>query len=311
MKSLRIPILSFFAVFFFAFTLATSANAQNGNVAREGNDDGRLRVIAVFAHPDDADAKMGGTAALMAKAGHAVKFLSITSGDAGHQSEGGGALARRRRAEAQEAARRLGIDEYKVLDNHDGELLPELHIRQQVIREIRNWNADVVLGLRPNDYHPDHRYAGVLVQDAAYMVVVPNVTPDTPPLTKNPVFLYMSDGFQKPNPFSHDIVVGIDEVLETKVLGLDAHVSQMYEWLPWVGGNLDEVPETSEERVKWMMDRRTQWSRVSDEQRAGLVKWYGAEKGNSFKHAESFEICEYGKQPTEEEIRKIFPMLQP
>ena len=310
MKSLRTPIFSFFAAFFFALTLSTFANAQNGNVAREGNDDGRLRVIAVFAHPDDADSKMGGTAALMAKAGHAVKFLSITSGDAGHQSEGGGALARRRRAEAQEAARRLGIDEYKVLDNHDGELLPELHIRQQVIREIRNWNADVVLGLRPNDYHPDHRYAGVLVQDAAYMVVVPNVTPDTPPLTKNPVFLYMSDGFQKPNPFSHDIVVGIDEVLETKVLGLDAHVSQMYEWLPWVGGNLDEVPETSEARVQWMMDRRTQWSRVSDEQRAGLVKWYGAEKGNSFKHAESFEICEYGKQPTEEEIRKIFPMFQ-
>ncbi len=310
MKAIRITIFSLFAVVLFSFTLINSASAQNGNVSRADQEDGRLRVIAVFAHPDDADSKMGGTAALMAKAGHAVKFLSITSGDAGHQSEGGGALARRRRAEAQEAARRLGIDEYKVLDNHDGELLPELHIRQQVIREIRNWNADVVLGLRPNDYHPDHRYAGVLVQDAAYMVVVPNVTPDTPPLTKNPVFLYMSDGFQKPNPFSHDIVVGIDEVLETKVLGLDAHVSQMYEWLPWVGGNLDEVPETSEARVQWMMDRRTQWSRVSDEQRSGLVKWYGAEKGNSFKHAESFEICEYGKQPTEEEIRKIFPMFQ-
>jgi len=310
MKSIRIPFFSLIAAFLIAITISSSALAQNGNVAREDQDDGRLRVIAVFAHPDDADSKMGGTAALMAKAGHAVKFVSITSGDAGHQSEGGGALARRRRAEAQEAARRLGIDEYKVLDNHDGELLPELHIRQQVIREIRNWNADVVLGLRPNDYHPDHRYAGVLVQDAAYMVVVPNVTPDTPPLTKNPVFLYMSDGFQKPNPFSHDIVVGIDEVLETKVRGLDAHVSQMYEWLPWVSGTLDQVPETSEERVQWMMDRRTQWSRVSDEQRAGLVKWYGAEKGNSFKHAESFEICEYGKQPTEEEIRKIFPMFQ-
>jgi len=310
MKSIRIPFFSLIAAFLIAITISSSALAQNGNVAREDQDDGRLRVIAVFAHPDDADSKMGGTAALMAKAGHAVKFVSITSGDAGHQSEGGGALARRRRAEAQEAARRLGIDEYKVLDNHDGELLPELHIRQQVIREIRSWNADVVLGLRPNDYHPDHRYAGVLVQDAAYMVVVPNVTPDTPPLTKNPVFLYMSDGFQKPNPFSHDIVVGIDEVLETKVRGLDAHVSQMYEWLPWVSGTLDQVPETSEERVQWMMDRRTQWSRVSDEQRAGLVKWYGAEKGNSFKHAESFEICEYGKQPTEEEIRKIFPMFQ-
>lgn len=267
------------------------------------------RIIAIFAHPDDADSKMGGTAAMLSKMGHKVKFVSITSGDAGHQSQGGGALAKRRRAEAQEAARRFGIEEYKVLDNHDGELLPKLHIRQQVIREIREWNADVVLGLRPNDYHPDHRYAGVLVQDAAYMVVVPNVAPDTPPLEKNPVFLYMRDGFQKPNPFSHDIVVGIDEVIDQKVYALDAHESQMYEWLPWVGGNLDSVPEGDEERLEWLKER---WASrgVSEEQRAGLEKWYGEEKAGSFKYAESFEICEYGKQPTDEEIRQIFPMLK-
>lgn len=292
-----------------AFLLPLLAIAQNPNVGTDDGADDRLRVIAIFAHPDDAESKMGGTAALMAQMGHAVKFVSITNGDAGHQSQGGGALAKRRRAEAQDAARILGVEEYVVLDNHDGELLPELHIRQQVIREIRKWNADVVLGLRPNDYHPDHRYAGVLVQDAAYMVVVPNVTPDTPPLTKNPVFLYMSDRFQKPNPFSHDIVVGIDEVMETKVRGLDAHVSQMYEWLPWVNGTLEDVPETSEERIQWMMDRRTSWSNVSDEQRESLIKWYGEERGSQFQHAESFEICEYGYQPTEEDIRRIFPMF--
>lgn len=267
------------------------------------------RIIAIFAHPDDADSKMGGTAALLAKMGHKVKFVSITSGDAGHQSQGGGALAKRRRSEAKEAARRFGIEEYRVMDNHDGELLPKLHIRQDVIREIREWDADVVIGLRPNDYHPDHRYAGVLVQDAAYMVVVPNVAPDTPPLDKNPVFLYMSDRFQKPNPFSHDIVIGIDEVIDQKVYALDAHESQMYEWLPWVSGNLDEVPEGEEERIQWLKDR---WANrgVSEEQRAGLIKWYGQEKGDSFQYAESFEICEYGKQPTEDEIREIFPMLK-
>lgn len=267
------------------------------------------RIIAIFAHPDDADSKMGGTAALLADMGHKVKFVSITSGDAGHQSQGGGALAKRRRAEAKEAAKRFGIEEYRVMDNHDGELLPELHIRQDVIREIRDWDADVVIGLRPNDYHPDHRYAGVLVQDAAYMVVVPNVAPDTPPLDKNPVFLYMSDGFQKPNPFSHDIVVGIDEVIDQKVFALDAHKSQMYEWLPWVSGTLDEVPEGEEARLKWLKQR---WANrgVSDEQRAGLEKWYGKEKAKSFQYAESFEICEYGKQPTNDEIRDIFPMLK-
>ena len=139
--------------------------------------DAPLRIIVFGAHPDDCDLDAGGTAALWAAKGHAVKFVALTNGDAGHQSEGGGALAKRRRAEAQEAGRRLGIAEYEVLDNHDGELEPTLAVRQQVIRRIRQWNADVVIAPRPNDYHPDHRYTGVVVQDSAYMVVVPNVTP--------------------------------------------------------------------------------------------------------------------------------------
>jgi LmbE family N-acetylglucosaminyl deacetylase len=159
---------------------------------------GRLRIIAFGAHPDDCDIKFGGTAAKFARAGHAVKFVSITNGDAGHQDMGGGMLAKRRYKETQESARRLGIAEYEVFDNHDGELTPNLEVRRQVIRAIRKWNADIVIAPRPNDYHPDHRYAGVLVQDAAYMVVVPNVTPDVEPLKKNPVFLYYNDRFQKP-----------------------------------------------------------------------------------------------------------------
>ena len=151
--------------------------------------------------------------------GHQVKFVSVTNGDAGHQSEGGGALAKRRRAEAQEAARRFGIAEYEVLDNHDGELEPTLAVRQEIIRRIRRWNADVVIAPRPNDYHPDHRYTGVLVQDTAYMVMVPNVCPDTPPLRKNPVFLYSQDGFQRPNPFRPDVAVSIDSVFDQKIHG--------------------------------------------------------------------------------------------
>lgn len=296
---------SSFALSFIFMLLPFFAFAQNA----EKKDD-RTRVIAIFAHPDDGDAKMGGTAALLAEMGYAVKFVSITNGDAGHHEEGGGMLAKRRRAEAAEAGRRLGIDEYKVLDNHDGELLPELHIRQQVIREIRNWNADIVLGLRPNDYHPDHRYAGVLVQDAAYMVVVPNVTPDTPPLRKNPVFLYMQDGFQKPNPFSHDIVIAIDDAFEKKVNAFDAHESQVYEWLPWVSGNLDEVPEGKEERKEFLRNGFIGRMGISTEQKAGLEKWYGKKEASTFKYAESFEICEYGRQPSEEEIRALFPMLE-
>jgi LmbE family N-acetylglucosaminyl deacetylase len=277
-------------------TVATTLQAQE-----------KIRIIAFGAHPDDCDIRASGTAAIFASLGHAVKFVSVTNGDAGHQNMSGAELAERRRLEAKESARRLGIT-YEVLDNHDGELLPTLKVRQQIIRKIREWNADVVMAPRPNDYHPDHRYTGVLVQDAAYMVVVPSVTPDVPPLRKNPVFLYYEDRFQQPNPFRPDIAVRIDEVIDKKIEALDAHVSQFYEWLPWVDGRLNEVPKDPVERKAWLKRERTK--EASPAVRASLVKWYGAEQGKAAKYYEAFEICEYGAQPDEARIRKLFPMLR-
>jgi LmbE family N-acetylglucosaminyl deacetylase len=270
--------------------------------------DQKIRVIAFGAHPDDCDIRASGTAALFAQAGYPVRFVSVTNGDAGHQTMKGKELAERRLAEAKESARRIGID-YVVLNNHDGELLPTLEVREQVIRQIRSWNADVVLAPRPNDYHPDHRYTGVLVQDAAYMVVVPAVTPDVPPLKKNPVFLYYEDRFQRPNPFRPDIAVRLDEVIDKKIEALDAHVSQFYEWLPWVDGRLAEVPKDHVLRKQWLKKERTR--EPNPAVRAALVKWYGPETGNSTKYYEAFEICEYGAQPDEARIRKLFPMLHP
>jgi LmbE family N-acetylglucosaminyl deacetylase len=268
---------------------------------------GKLRVIAFGAHPDDCDIRAAGTAALFAKMGYAVKFVSVTNGDAGHQTMKGSELARRRLGEAKESARRLGI-EYEVLNNHDGELLPTLEVRKQIIGQIRKWNADIVLAPRPNDYHPDHRYTGVLVQDAAYMVVVPSVTPEVPALRKNPVFLYYEDHFQRPNPFRPDIAVDIDDVIDQKIDALDSHVSQFYEWLPWVDGKLEEVPKDPAERKVWLKRSRTR--EISDPVRASLVKWYGPQKGNAVKYYEAFEICEYGTQPDEARIRQLFPMLR-
>ena len=63
-------------------------------------------------------------------------FVSLTNGDAGHHEKGGGALAKIRMAEAKEAGKRFGV-EYKVLDNHDGELMPTLENRKKIIRIIR------------------------------------------------------------------------------------------------------------------------------------------------------------------------------
>src|SRR5262245_7549266 len=174
-------------------------------------DDGKLRVIAFGAHPDDCELKAGGVAARWAALGHHVKFVSVTNGDVGHWRLAGGPLALRRKAEVQKCARILGIAT-EVLDIHDGELLPTLENRRAITRLIREWQADLVLSHRPNDYHPDHRNVGVLVQDAAYMVTVPFFCPDTPYLKHNPIFLFFEDRFTKPNRFSADIVVAVDDV---------------------------------------------------------------------------------------------------
>jgi LmbE family N-acetylglucosaminyl deacetylase len=265
-----------------------------------------IRIIMIGAHPDDCDQGGGGTAILFASMGYAVKFVSVTNGDAGHQTLGGGALAKRRMAEAKEAGKRFGV-EYDVLNNHDGELIPSLDVRLQIIRKIREWNADVVIAPRPNDYHPDHRYTGVLVQDAAYMVAVPNIASDTPPLKKNPVFLYFQDRFQRPNPFRPDVTVDITSIFDKKVYALAAHESQFFEWLPWVGGYYNEVPASKTEWLPWLTKRQTR--SITPEMMQSLEKWYGKERAGKVKNAEAFEICEYGTQPNADEIKRLFPML--
>ena len=278
--------------------MTVSVNAQR--------DSSKIRIIMIGAHPDDCDEDGGGTAALFAQMGYAVKFLSVTNGDAGHQTLKGKELAKRRYAETQEAGKRIGVT-YDVLDNHDGLLMPTLEVRLEIIKKIREWNADVVIAPRPNDYHPDHRYTGVLVQDAAYMVAVPNIEPETPALRKNPVFLYYEDRFQRPNPFHPDIVVDITSVYSKKIADLDAHESQMYEWLPWIGGYLFEVPQSKQDRIIWLTKKTAR--PISLETRAGLEKWYGKVRADKVQYAEAFEICEYGAQPNDNDIKKLFPML--
>ena len=262
------------------------------------------------AHPDDCEIKAGGTAALWAAAGHHVKFVSLTNGDIGHWREAGGPLARRRNAEVQHAADLLGITT-EVLDNHDGELLPTLENRRTVTRLIREWKADIVMGPRPNDYHPDHRYTGILMQDSAYMVAVPFFCPDTKPLAKNPVFLYYADQFQKPNPFQADIVVGIDAVINQKLNALVDMESQFVE-----GGALGSAELIAggepkhQERRKKVRDAFTKRDRAAAEKyRSQLTAWYGSEHASKIQVAEAFEICEYGEQPTKDALRKLFPFF--
>jgi LmbE family N-acetylglucosaminyl deacetylase len=287
--------------------------AQAGLCAIEGvtipPNDGKLRIIAFGAHPDDCELQVGGTAMMWAKKGHHVLLVSVTNGDIGHWREAGGPLALRRRNEVQKAHQVLGVQGV-ILDVHDGELLPTLENRRMLTRLIREWKADVVLGHRPNDYHPDHRYTGVLVQDAAYMVTVPFFCPDVPPLTKNPVFLYYGDRFQKPNPFDPDIVISIDGVMEKKLDALAIMESQFYEG--GANGSPELMPSDPQKQKERHQQVRTGFARrnqsVADRYRAKLQKWYPGEAAK-VKHAEAFEICEYGSQPNETELKRLFPFF--
>lgn len=275
----------------------------------------KLRIIVFGAHPDDAELKAGGTAAKWAKLGHAVKMVSVTNGDIGHWKEAGGPLARRRLAEVQAAAKVLGVTT-EVLDIHDGELEPTLENRKKITRLIRDWKADIVIAHRPWDYHPDHRYVGVLVQDAAYMVAVPHFCPDSPPLKANPLFLYAADNFQKPYRFKPDIAVAIDDVIETKLDAIHELESQLYE-----GGALGSeeqfrlVPPASNTAARKAWFRKEHyWAKrdadTANQYRDALVSWYGPEKGKAVKYAEAFEICEYGRRVTPAEIKKLFPFYE-
>lgn len=282
------------------------------STASAADADGKLRIIVFGAHPDDAQYKAGGTAAKWTKQGHKVKLVSVTNGDIGHWQSAGGPLAQRRLAEVKKADAIIGA-ETLVLDIHDGELVPSLENRQKIIRVIREWQADIVIAHRPWDYHPDHRYVGVLMQDAAFMVTVPFVCPDVPPLKKNPVFLYSSDGFKKPYPFQADIAVSVDDVFDLKLTAIHEMPSQHYE-----GGAsgseeyVKTVPPASDEpgRKAWLRQRWTaRQTGEANRFRDTLVKWYGADAGAAVKYAEAFEICEYGRQPNAEEIKKLFPFF--
>lgn len=267
-----------------------------------------LRIICFGAHPDDGELKAGGVAALWAKQGHAVKFVSVTNGDIGHWREAGGPLAKRRIEEVKGVSEVLGTTS-QVLDIHDGELMPTLENRKTIIRLIREWDADIVMSHRPNDYHPDHRYTGVLVQDAAFMVAVPFIVPDVEPLKKNPIFLYYTDRFQKPNPSTADVVVDIDSVIEQTTDALSVMESQFLE-----GGalgaenNLWSSEAEKKEKIQAMRKRFQQrYVSVANEYRQELIERYGENKGNRVKHALAFELCEYGRQVSREELNKLFP----
>lgn len=291
-----------------SLAILTRMNPKAGPAALTDRNFGNhpLRILLVGAHPDDAEIKAGGTTALWTDRGHQVKIVSLTDGRYGHHENDPDSLVFRRKREAAESAQILGATDL-VLNNRDGALEAGIRQREEMVTLIREWKADIVITHRPNDYHADHRYTGILVQDASFLVTVPHFVPEVRRLERMPIFFYFQDTFQKPNPFQADVVVDIDSVVGRKMDCYRAMPSQFLEWLPWIGGYADEVPE-GEEGQRAFIERRflSRDVATADRFRENLVATYGRERGETIRRAEAFELCEYGRQPDPAELRELF-----
>ncbi|MDP9330852.1 MAG: PIG-L family deacetylase [Actinomycetota bacterium] len=194
-------------------------------------------VLAIFAHPDDAEICAGGTLARWAAAGRSVHLLVLTNGDRGSSDakRDRGELARTRRKETEDAAALLGLADVQVLSIHDGELENTAIVRETVVRRIREVRAETVLTCDPtamffeNRYynHSDHRTAGIIALDSAF------------PGAGNPHFFaeHLGEGLDTQDV--HDLWLGwtnepnhvedITGYLDTKVAALAKHASQLTE----------------------------------------------------------------------------------
>lgn len=281
-----------------------------------------MKILMIGAHQDDNEFRCGALADKYVKMGYEVRFLSMCNGCGGHHIMTPEETTARRAKESAAVAELLGVT-YDVWDIDDCNLVADLSTRKRLIRYIRDFKPDLIITHRTNDYMPDHRAAGQLVQDASYLLTVPHECPDSEFMRSMPVIMYNEDGFSNP-PFRADVVIDADAEIDIKLKIADLNVSQVYEWLPFNKG-ITDVPEDPKERFEWLKGMNIT-SDTADEEvmaansgyavkfaktaarfRAELIEKYGKEKGSKIRYAEAFEVCEYGAPLTEELKKKLFP----
>ncbi|MDL2287132.1 PIG-L family deacetylase [Eubacteriales bacterium OttesenSCG-928-G02] len=269
-----------------------------------------LKIMIIGAHPDDPEGVAGCTIKWI-KAGHKVRFLSMTNGQSGHQTYPGYQMVKTRREESDKVAEYLGLDGYIFLSVNDGYLTTDIHNRELLMKEIREYAPDVIVTHRPWDYHPDHRCTGQLVQDCAYLVRVPNFLPTVEVPNNMPTIFYMLDTFTSPNPFRADVIFDISDVADKKIEAYSFHESQFFDWLVWIdGGDVTAVPKDKKERLNFLYEKRSKrWANMANAVRPALIAKYGQEKGSKINCCEAFEACEYGGAHTEALYKELFSPL--
>jgi LmbE family N-acetylglucosaminyl deacetylase len=259
-----------------------------------------MNVIVIVAHPDEGEIYVGGTSYLLSSLGHRVKFLSLTNGDAGHYEMAPEVLAAKRRQEAMNAKAVLGLADYEILEYHDQYLENTQLIRDEVVDRIREWEADIVFSYYPIDGgHVDNMCAGRIVRDAA-----PSLG-----MTPMPVCLYIRDYFTADFSYLPEIAIPVDHVWESKLQACACHVSQVCDWNPYERGMLDEVRSDPERQREFIYDNTYAFTRKTPPIELALQKWFGPARAKTVTYVEAFEIAEFGRQITDQEVLQLFPML--
>ncbi|WP_043484872.1 bacillithiol biosynthesis deacetylase BshB1 [Geothrix fermentans] len=174
-----------------------------------------LDILALGAHPDDVEVHVGGLLALASDRGMKAAILDLTSGDLGTRG-----TAETRRAEAQEAARILGVPR-TVLDFPDGRFTEEEDYRLRLMAEIRRLRPRVLILPAPDDRHPDHRRAHRLAREAAYYAGLKNYPCEGTPWRPEAVAWAGGE-----NPGQPDLLVDVSAVWERRMAAFDAFGSQ-------------------------------------------------------------------------------------
>jgi len=273
-----------------------------------------MKILAIGAHQDDNEFRVGGMARKWVKAGYEVRFLSMCNGCGGHHIMTPEETTARRAKESAAVAEYLGI-RYDIWNIDDCTIMADLPTRMRLIRYIREFSPDLIIAHRPNDYHADHRASAQLVADASYILTVPHTCPDVPAMRQMPVIVYNEDRFKNPE-FEGTYVVNMDDEIDTKLHIAHLNESQVYEWLPYT--RCETAPEGEKERLLFLKGMEithntsdaeiiaaksgyaVRFAKTAARFRSRLIEKYGEEKGAKIRYAEAFELSEYGRQPDRE-----------
>lgn len=197
---------------------------------------GPLRILAIHSHPDDIELQCAGTLLRLKALGHGISVATMTAGDCGSATLGPIEIARVRRAEARQAAEKLGAD-YHCLEFSDLSILVDDDSRRRVTELVRKVRPDVVFTAPPVDYMSDHEFTSRLVRDACFNAACPNYMTrqwDPAPATTAIPWLYYCDPIAGTDIYGRDLppdfVVDISGEMERKIELLACHASQR-EWL--------------------------------------------------------------------------------